>query len=75
MRRYGAFRENLVDCLQEAVVVFSFATLRGRHDKRAVAISFDAKESSLIKSRGLAQFAKLAFELASLPSLRLGVLA
>jgi hypothetical protein len=38
----------------------AFAALRGRHDKRAVAISFDEEESSQIK-RGLMEFAKPAF--------------
>ena len=79
MRRYGAFRANLVGYLRLFAKSRSHFWLwprcGGQDDKRAVAISSGAKESSLIKSRGLAQFAKLAFELASLPSLRLGVLA
>ncbi len=66
MRRYDAFRANLVGYLQEAVAIFGFGRVAGKDDKRAVAFSFNAKESSRIKSRGLAQFAKLAFEFARL---------
>ena len=46
MRRCGAFRANLIGCLQKAAVVFSFGRVAGKDDKRAVALSFGAKESS-----------------------------
>ena len=60
MRRYGAFRANLIGCLQKAAVVFSFGRVSGKDDKRAVALSFDEEESSQIK-RGLMEFVKPAF--------------